>query len=287
MSSSPPKTISTTDPNAASTLVLFHGAQLGYRGRAVLRDVDLEVQSGEFWCFLGPNGEGKTTLIKAMIGGLRAQRGFVLRDRTIFGRGHVSYVPQELDLNPVLPTSVREFVTSGLAGIPVRGIDETRRLQRVLELVGLDASRRQNFWTLSGGQRRRALVARALIRDPKLLICDEPTAGLDYAAADAVSRILRDLNEQYRMTVVFVTHDIQLAVDHATHLAFFRKGRVIAGPVQSVLDEATLSATFGMPISVDRLERNRYRIGHHTGDGTAAAPSASISGVSAWPSRAS
>ncbi|MEM7626389.1 MAG: metal ABC transporter ATP-binding protein [Planctomycetota bacterium] len=242
-------------------LLSLRQATLGYGGRAVLEDVSFDVNAGQFWCFLGPNGEGKTTLIKALLGALRPQRGAVLRQAKMFRSGKVSYVPQRLELNPVLPTSVREFVLSGLAGVRSDATKRRNRLARVLELVGLGASHKRNYWTLSGGQKQRALVARALVRDPGLLIVDEPTAGLDFAAVEAVLTVMRELYRDFNVTVVFVTHDLNIAAEHATHLAFFRNGRVVAGPKNEVLTAERLHATFGVPVAVQQDGDGRFRVG--------------------------
>ena len=242
-------------------LLSLRSASLGYGGRSVLNDVSFDIHAGEFWCFLGPNGEGKTTLIKSLLGAIRPQRGAVLRQAKMFRTGKVSYVPQRLELNPVLPTSVREFVLSGLAGVSSDAVKRRNRLTRVLDLVGLGASHKRNYWTLSGGQKQRALVARALVRDPQLLIVDEPTAGLDFAAVEAVLNVMQELYRDYGVTVVFVTHDLNIAAEHATHLAFFRGGQVVAGPKDEVLTAERLHATFGVPVGVERDDNGRYQIG--------------------------
>jgi len=252
-------------------LLSMHGASLGYGRRAVLEKVSLDIHAGEFWCLLGPNGEGKTTLIKALLGALRPQRGLVRRQEKMFRAGKVSYVPQRLELNPVLPTSVREFVLSGLAGVRADALKRRNRLDRVLELVGLGAAHHHNYWTLSGGQKQRALVARALVRNPSLLIVDEPTAGLDFAAVAAVINVLQELYRDFGVTVILVTHDLHIAAEHATHLAFFRHGRVVAGPKDQVLTADRLHATFGVPVPVERDGQGRWRIG----DAQAAPPEGS------------
>lgn len=254
----------TTSPNAP--LFSLIKATLGYGRRAVLSGVEFDIKAGEFWCFLGPNGEGKTTLIKALLGALRPQRGVVYRQAKMFRAGKVSYVPQRLELNPMLPTSVREFVLSGLSGVRSNATTRRHRLERVLELVGLSGSEKCNYWTLSGGEKQRALVARALIRDPGLLIVDEPTAGLDYAAVEAVLKTMRELYTRFSVTVVFVTHDLSIAAEHATHLAFFRNGQVVAGPKNEVLTAKRLHATFGVPVSLKRGENGRFHIGQITAE---------------------
>ena len=231
-------------------LVELTAVQLSYSRKPVLDQVTLSIELGQFWCFLGPNGEGKTTLIKAILGALRPKRGRLVRDPWVFAKGQVSYVPQRLELNPVLPTSVREFVLTGLAGVSSPAAQRRKRLDRVLEIVGLRAARHQNYWTLSGGQKQRALLARALIRDPRVLIIDEPTAGLDLAAAATLLNVLADMHATYGVAIVLVTHDLQIATKHATHAALFRHGGVVAGELNEVFTSEQLEQTFGLPVPV-------------------------------------
>jgi ABC-type Mn2+/Zn2+ transport system ATPase subunit len=225
--------------------------RLAYGGRVVLDRVNFNIHEGEFWCFLGSNGQGKTTLIKALLGALAPKYGLIKPREDVFAKRKVSYVPQRLELNPVLPTSVAEFITSGLVGIKTHSEQRRKRLERVLELMGLKGSHDRNLWTLSGGQRQRALVARALIRDPSLLIVDEPTAGLDLTAAQSVLKVLRDLNSTYKVTIVFVTHELQIAADYGSHIALFRDGQVTAGPKAQVMTSENMQKTFGVPIKVN------------------------------------
>ena len=247
-------------PSETRPLMSLRGVSLGYGRRDVLRDVDLDVAVGEFWCFLGPNGEGKTTLVKALLGAVRPRRGALRRQREMFRAGKVSYVPQRIELSPTLPMSVREFVLSGLAGIRADRESRQRRLNHILELVALTRLARQSVWSLSGGQRQRTLVARALIRDPSLLIVDEPTTGLDATSASAVVEILSELYATFGVSVVLVTHDLDMAARLATHVAFFRRGRVTSGRADDLLTSEQLEETFGLTASVSRDGEGRLRL---------------------------
>ncbi len=232
-------------------LIGMEQLRLAYGGRVILNGVNFNIHEGEFWCFLGSNGQGKTTLIKTLLGALTPKYGLIKHRPDVFAKRRVSYVPQRLELNPVLPTSVEEFITSGLVGLKTHSEQRKKRLERVLELMGLKNFHGRNLWQLSGGQRQRALVARALIRDPSLLIVDEPTAGLDLTAAQSVLKVLKDLHTTYKVTIVFVTHELQIAADYGSHIALFRDGQVTAGPKAQVMSSANMTRTFGVPIQVN------------------------------------
>ncbi|MBX3747167.1 MAG: ABC transporter ATP-binding protein [Verrucomicrobiae bacterium] len=233
-------------------IVVAEQVTLGYGRTTVLRDVTLEIRAGEFWAFLGPNGEGKTTLIKALLGAIQPQRGRIALRPDFQKRTRLAFVPQETELNPSLPTTVEEFVSGGFVGLRLDRARRRARLRQSLELMGIPLLRERSLWTLSGGQRQRALIARALVRDPLLLVVDEPTAGLDLAAASSLLRTLTGLNREKGITIVFVTHDLSIAARHATHAALFRRGQCQCGPQASVLTEAHLSRTFGVPVAVRR-----------------------------------
>jgi ABC-type Mn2+/Zn2+ transport system ATPase subunit len=162
--------------------------RLGYGQRVMLAQVSVEIGAWEFWFFLGPNGEGKTTLLRAMLGMIRPQAGQLWVHPELGHRQCIGFVPQQCDINPTLPTTVREFVFLGLVGIHTNRNDEALRLEWALDKVGLSGLGEKDYWSLSGGQRRRALVASALVRRPSVLMLDEPTNGLDLAAEDAVLR---------------------------------------------------------------------------------------------------
>lgn len=239
---------------AARPVVAVEQVTLAYGRREVLRGVSLEIRQGEFWCLLGPNGEGKTTLIKALLGAVRPVRGKVVLRADFRDRRRLGFVPQEAELNPSAPTTVEEFVRGGLVGLKVDGGMEERRLKAVLELMGIGGLRRRSLWALSGGQRQRTLVARALVRDPLLLVVDEPTAGLDLAAATGLLEIVTDLSRTKGITVVFVTHDLNIAARRASHVAFFKAGAVTAGRVEEAFTADNLRRTFGVAVEVGRDE---------------------------------
>jgi zinc transport system ATP-binding protein len=225
-------------------------ANLGYGRRIVIRNVSIQIHEGEFWCLLGPNGEGKTTFIKALLGALRPLRGRILLRSDFACRTRLGFVPQECEVNRAVPTTATEFISCGFVGLKLDRTVRSSRLRQVLNLMGLTRLRDQSLWKLSSGQRQRALIARALVRDPLLLIVDEPTAGLDLAAAAGLLEVITDLSRTKGITVLFVTHDLQIASERASHIALFRGGSITAGPIESVFTGLHLTHTFGVPIEV-------------------------------------
>jgi ABC-type cobalamin/Fe3+-siderophores transport system ATPase subunit len=231
-------------------IVKTTGLRLGYGQRVVLAQVNIEIRAGEFWFFLGPNGEGKTTLLRAILGMIRPQAGQLWVHPALGHRERIGFVPQRCDLNPTLPTTVREFVLLGLVGLDTSRREAAVRLGWALERVGLGRLEGKDYWSLSGGQRQRALVARTLVRRPSVLMLDEPTNGLDLAAEDAVLRFLAELNRKQQQTLLFVTHNLAIAARYATHIALFHAGEVVSGSRQEVLNRQTLERIYGVAVEV-------------------------------------
>lgn len=224
--------------DAAEPLIFVEGLAVSYGRRQVLSDVSLAIGRGEFWFFLGANGSGKTTLLRALLGLLSPQRGALRRRPDLCGQAHIGFVPQTCELSPWLPTTVREFVQLGLVGLEASAAQRAARLARALARMGLTGLERADYRALSGGQRQRALVARALVREPRLLVLDEPMNHLDPDAEEGLLRDLVELRRSQGVTLVLVTHDTAMARRHATHIASFAAGRVV---VERIAEPGTVS----------------------------------------------
>ncbi len=218
---------------------------LGYGRKTVLHDVDLTIRAGEFWCFLGQNGVGKTTLLRALLGLLQPQAGQLRFHPELGRRERMGFVPQRCDLNPTLPITVREFTLLGLVGIRASRTQQGQRLAWALEKTSLSGMADKDYWSLSGGQRQRVLVARALVRRPTLLILDEPTNNLDLAMEDAFLQTLSALHAEERNTILFVTHNVNIAARYATHIGLVASGTLIPGPREQVLTTHNLEQVYG------------------------------------------
>jgi len=237
-------------PPSAPVIFEARGLRLGYNGRPVLDGVDLQVRAGEFWFLVGPNGQGKTTLLMAMLGRLRPQAGQLQWQGDFARPDRIGFVPQDCALNPTLPTTVQEFVTLGLVGIRAGRTERAERLREALTTVGLEGMGGRDFWSLSAGQRQRALVARALVRRPRLFVADEPTSGLDLSVEAAIYEILAELNRKQQLTVVLVAHDLAIAARYGSHLAVVHQGGVTAAPTPEILRSGVLERAYGTPIEV-------------------------------------
>ena len=181
-------------------------------GPPVLEDVDLEIAAGDFASVIGPNGGGKTTLVKLIVGLLTPTEGNV----RVFGqsptraRPRIGYMPQHAMMDPRFPVRAIDVVLMGRLGIGHRFGNYLRTDReaavKALATVGLENLGSRPFSNLSGGQRQRVLLARALVTDPELLLLDEPAAGLDQKVEQDFFELLQELNR--RVTIILVTHDL-------------------------------------------------------------------------------
>jgi zinc transport system ATP-binding protein len=183
-----------------------------------LRDVTLHVEQGSILGIVGPNGGGKSTLLKIMLGLIEDYRGSVTilghSPREVCRRGDlVGYLPQRHEFEPRFPVSVRQVVTMGLAG--KSGMtgrhrpEDLRRVEQVMEQAGVADLADRPIGELSGGQQQRAFIARALAAGPRVLLMDEPTVGVDPAGQQEFAALIRRLHAEHALTVVIVSHDLR------------------------------------------------------------------------------
>jgi zinc transport system ATP-binding protein len=195
----------------------------------VLRDVDLEVERGEFVAIAGPNGGGKTTLVRLVVGLEQPTSG-----RVELMVRKVGYLPQRTQAGIDAPVTVRELVTTGRASRarligPLRAADRIS-VQEAIDRVGLSPSADRRLTTLSGGQQQRAFIAKALAADPELLVLDEPTTGVDVEAQDAIAALLQRLRSELEMTILYVSHEFGAVERFVERIVLVRGGIVFDGP---------------------------------------------------------
>lgn len=205
-------------------VIEVEGVGVRFRGHTILEDVNLAIYPDDFYAIIGPNGGGKTTLLKVILGLLTPSRGTV---RILGGTGpaarrNLGYVPQFRTFDFEYPITVREMVLSGRLGhitrIPRRyGADDHARTEEALETLNITDLADRQIRNLSGGEQQRAIIARALVGDPKVLLLDEPTVYVDAPTTTQFYGILDGLRE--RMAIVLVTHDIGVLPEHVTRVA--------------------------------------------------------------------
>jgi len=231
-------------------LLRLKGAALGYGRRVVLPGVDLEIARGDFLGLVGPNGSGKTTLLRALLGLIDPVRGSLERPVAELRFG---YVPQRKALDDVWPLRAGDVVVMGLyprLGLLRRpGQREWTAAVEAMEAVGIAALADTPFDSLSGGQKQRVLIARALATTPDVLFLDEPTAGMDLPAAEAILDLLRRLNRD-GMTIVLVSHLLNEVVSTASRVGLVGADRLHVGPTREMVTGDHLSRLFRIPVHV-------------------------------------
>jgi zinc transport system ATP-binding protein len=218
--------------------VELDGVEFAYpQGPTVLRDVDLRIEAGEFVAIAGPNGGGKTTLLRLALGLERPLRGRVLLfgepARSFGDRPKIGYLAQRTRVGVHAPATVREIVEAGRA--PLRPFGRLRREDReavdeALARVGLTPLARRPVTRLSGGQQQRAFIAKALAAHPQLLVLDEPTTGVDVEAQEALAELLDRLHDELGVTILYVSHEFGAVEQFVERLVLVRERIVFDGP---------------------------------------------------------
>jgi ABC-type Mn2+/Zn2+ transport system ATPase subunit len=234
----------------SSPAIRLQGVSAGYGDRVALADVDLEIATGSLMAVIGPNGSGKSTLLKTIAGLLTPFSGTVevLGAPAGANAKRVAYVPQAELVDWAFPVTVGDVVMMGRVpligfGRSPGGIDR-EAVAAALETVGMTRERNRQVGALSGGQRRRVFLAKALAARPDLYLLDEPVTGVDVTTQEDLMDILTAESDAGR-TVVATTHDLASAAHHFRQAAFIN-GRVVAfGDAALVMDPALLSATYG------------------------------------------
>lgn len=202
---------------SADTIVELRDLSFAYPQTPVLEDVNFTIARGDYVCMVGPNGGGKTTLLRLMLGLLTPTRGTVrvFGQTPVEARHRIGYMPQHAQLDPQFPVRAQDVVLMGrLRGGrwgPLDWLDKAKAREALAE-VGLAPLAMRPFAALSGGQRQRVLIARALVSEPELLLMDEPTANLDPLVQDEMHELLHELNR--RLTIVLVSHDVGFVTQH-------------------------------------------------------------------------
>ena len=242
-------------------------------GRTVLQIDDLNVPAGDFVGIVGPNGAGKTTLLKVCAGLVKPNGGAVRLeglDLTRLGvwrkcelRKHIGYIPQVTEYNAEFPFTLREVVAMGRTSIrplltPLNAEDR-EIVDHWIDALGLGDRRNQTFRSLSGGEQQKALIARAMAQDPRILMLDEACANLDFHWKHQFSEIVERLYRQTKMTVLMVSHETGVLPQACHRAILLAEGRLLAdGPVQDVLSPDMLRRAYSGDLAVVTVGGRRH-----------------------------
>lgn len=229
-----------------------------YGANIVLDNVNFSVIAGDYIGVIGPNGGGKTTLLAIMLGLLKPSSGevFVFGKKLHelkSGRSHIGYVPQRLSqLDANFPATVYEIVASGRTALngPFHFFSkhDKEAVERALTIAKVGDLRQKLIGDLSGGERQRVMIARSLAGEPKVLILDEPTTGVDIASQEQFYHFLGELNHEHGLTIVFVSHDIDIVANEVHSLLLLNRKIVSYGSAKDLINKHYLDDLYGSKI---------------------------------------
>lgn len=207
----------------------------GYRKKPLLTDVSLKIKFSDRVAIIGDNGQGKSTLLKTMMGLLKPIAGQI---KTSHSKTELSYVPQNAVKEFLMPFLVKDFIDLGFP--PKTSFSKPERqdiIKKALAQVGLDENENAELSILSGGQYQRAVLARALVRDPKLLYLDEPTSGLDRNSEERFMKELQGVSRSLGMSFIMVLHDFRLIQKYFSHVIWVHQSKVFFYELNEALSD--------------------------------------------------
>lgn len=245
----------------AQSIIRLEDVSFAYENKKVLQHIQLDIQKGMFLGLVGPNGGGKSTLIKIILGLLKPDSGKIyLLDQPIDkfkAWNKIGFVSQKANsFNKGFPATVYEVVSMGLTSkvglFKFLNKNHKRKILEAIEAVGMSAYTYENIGDLSGGQQQRIFIARALVSEPEILILDEPTVGIDYKYVEQFYKLLRDLNHKNNITMLLVSHDTGVMTEYANSVACLNQTLHFHGQSSEYneLSQESLSEIYGHPVKL-------------------------------------
>lgn len=209
-----------------------------YEGNTAVRDLNFEVNNGDYLCIVGENGSGKSTLIKGLLRLKAPQSGSILMGDGLLPN-EIGYLPQQTAAQKDFPASAYEVILSGRLSsrgiLPFYSRHDKEVVEENIRRLHMEDIRNSCYRELSGGQQQRVLLARALCATEKMVLLDEPVAGLDPVVTHELYRLIQTLNKEMGITVIMVSHDIHSAVQYASHILHLNKSQLFFGTTQDYI----------------------------------------------------
>lgn len=213
-------------------LIECRDVEFSYDGQTVVRGVNFQISSGEYLVVVGENGSGKSTLIKGILRLKHPNRGNIILGEDL-GQNELGYLPQQTPVQRDFPASVSEVVLSGRLNSrglrPFYSKEDRSEADRNMERMGISDLKKRSFRELSGGQQQRVLLARALCSTKRLLLLDEPGAGLDPLVTSELYKLIKSLNSESGLTIIMVSHDVNIAIEYSSHVLHLASSQLFFG----------------------------------------------------------
>lgn len=230
------------------SLIELKHVHVNLQGQPILDDITLTIYSNQIITIIGPNGAGKTTLLKTLLGLVNHSSGTIERQADLT----IGYVPQKLQINPNLPLTVKRFIKL----LPNLADDQ---IQYAMEEVGAAHILQRSMHALSGGELQRVLLARALLRNPKLLVLDEPTQGVDIKGQVELYHLINQIKQRYHCGVLMVSHDLNVVMSNTDRVICLNQHICCSGHPEQVSHDPAFKELFGE-------YANNFAIYHHQHD---------------------
>ncbi len=244
----------------AESVVRFDDVSLGYGSRLVLQGLTFGVKEGEFLGIIGPNGAGKTTLLRGILGLIRPKAGHI----SATGALRYGYVMQRQFLDTHFPFTVEDVVCMGRFGRKRAWSrldpEDGEVVGQALEITGLEDLKDRLYRELSGGEKQRTLIARALASQPEVLVLDEPTNDMDVKGENQIMGLVQEIQQKTGVTILLVSHLLHVVLNYAERLMFLADGKAELYSIDELVSGDLLTRIYGFPIRVGVSEGKRYLI---------------------------
>ena len=242
-------------------MISMQSVQLGYGKTIVLDNVNIKINHGDYVAIVGTNGCGKTTLLRSMMGMLSPKKGNITTEPST----KIGYVPQKDALDMLFPLTVFEVVQMGLYGLlkPWQRLQQKHKqdIHQVIEQVQLKDKAHHLFRDLSGGQRQKALIARALVARPNCIMLDEPATGIDIPGQYEILDFIYQIHHQYQTTVIMISHHLDLVMRYAQKVGIIYDKKLTCGAKEDIITSEKLSHIYQYPIHIIEVNGRKFITG--------------------------